>query len=124
MRVHAYAAPAAGRPLAPGPWPLAPTTIERREVGPNDVLIAIQYAGIRHSDIHIVNGDWGPQPFPVVPGHKIVGTVAEVGADVSQSGSDARIALDWRSKSRAGGGPFRRASRCSGWGRRGRRPGR
>ncbi|MGX5654515.1 NAD(P)-dependent alcohol dehydrogenase [Geodermatophilus nigrescens] len=76
MRVNAYAAPAAGQPLAP-------TTIERRDVGANDVLIAIEYAGICHSDIHTVNGDWGPQPFPVVPGHEIVGVVAEVGAGVT-----------------------------------------
>src|SRR5919107_6298808 len=76
MRVNAYAAPAAGRPLAP-------TTIERRDVGPHDVLIAIDFPGICHSDIHTVNGDWGPQPFPVVPGHEIVGVVAEVGADVA-----------------------------------------
>jgi uncharacterized zinc-type alcohol dehydrogenase-like protein len=76
MRVTAYAAPAAGQPLAP-------TTIERRDVGPNDVLIEIHYAGICHSDIHTVNGDWGPQPFPVVPGHEIVGVVAEVGSEVS-----------------------------------------
>ena len=75
MHVNAYAATAAGQPLTP-------LTIERREVGPNDVLIEIQYAGICHSDIHTVNGDWGPQPFPVVPGHEIVGTVTEVGADV------------------------------------------
>jgi Zn-dependent alcohol dehydrogenase len=61
MRVNAYAAPAAGEPLSP-------TVIERRAVGPNDVLIDIKYAGICHSDIHTVNGDWGPQPFPVVPG--------------------------------------------------------
>jgi uncharacterized zinc-type alcohol dehydrogenase-like protein len=74
MRVNAYAAPSAGEPLAP-------TTIERREVGAQDVLIAIEYAGICHSDIHTVNGDWGPQPFPVVPGHEIVGTVQQVGDD-------------------------------------------
>lgn len=77
MRVNAYAAPAAGEPLAP-------TTIERRDVGPHDVLIEIEYAGICHSDIHTVNGDWGPQPFPVVPGHEIVGTVTQVGADVDR----------------------------------------
>jgi uncharacterized zinc-type alcohol dehydrogenase-like protein len=47
------------------------------------VLIEIQYAGICHSDIHTVNGDWGPLPLPVVPGHEIVGLVAEVGAPVA-----------------------------------------
>jgi len=77
MRVNAYAAPGSGQPLTP-------TTIERRDVGASDVLIAIEYAGICHSDIHTVNGDWGPQPFPVVPGHEIIGIVAEVGQDVSR----------------------------------------
>jgi uncharacterized zinc-type alcohol dehydrogenase-like protein len=76
VQVHAYAAPAAAEPLVP-------TVIERRDVGPNDVLIEITHAGICHSDIHTVNGDWGPQPFPVVPGHEIVGTVTEVGAEVT-----------------------------------------
>ncbi|MEV5737656.1 NAD(P)-dependent alcohol dehydrogenase [Streptomyces sp. NPDC052292] len=88
MRVNAYAAPAAGQPLAP-------TTIERREVGPNDVLIAIEYAGICHSDIHTVNGDWGPQPFPVVPGHEIVGTVTEAGADVTTHRVGDRVGVGY-----------------------------
>ncbi|CAM3909223.1 alcohol dehydrogenase (NADP(+)) [Nocardioides zeicaulis] len=86
MRVNAYAAPAAGKPLEP-------TTIERREVGANDVLIDIEYAGICHSDIHTVNGDWGPQPFPVVPGHEIVGTVTEVGADVTRHRVGDRVGV-------------------------------
>ena len=86
MRVHAYAAPAAGQPLEP-------TTIERRDVGPNDVLIEIEYAGICHSDIHTVRGDWGPQPFPVVPGHEIVGVVAEVGAEVTRHRVGDRVGV-------------------------------
>ncbi len=86
MRVNAYAAPAAGEPLVP-------TTVERRAVGANDVLIAIEYAGICHSDIHTVNGDWGPQPFPVVPGHEIVGTVTEVGADVTRHAVGDRVGV-------------------------------
>jgi len=92
MRVNAYAAPAAGEPLAP-------TTIERRAVGPNDVLIAIEWAGICHSDIHTVNGDWGPQPFPVVPGHEIVGTVTEVGADVRKHQVGDRVGVGCMVKS-------------------------
>src|SRR3954466_16298323 len=86
MRVNAYAAPAAGQPLAA-------TTIERRDIGPDDVLIAIEYAGICHSDIHTVNGDWGPQPFPVVPGHEIVGTVSAVGADVTTHQAGDRVGV-------------------------------
>lgn len=86
MRIHAYAAPAAGRPLTP-------TTIERRDVGPNDVLIAIEYAGICHSDIHTVNGDWGPQPFPVVPGHEIVGVVTGVGSEVTRHRAGDRVGV-------------------------------
>ncbi|WP_460802026.1 NAD(P)-dependent alcohol dehydrogenase [Microbacterium sp. GXF6406] len=64
--------------------PLAPGTIERRDVRANDVRIAIRWAGICHSDIHTVNGDWGPQRYPLAVGHEIVGTVAEIGADVTE----------------------------------------
>nr|WP_221203139.1 NAD(P)-dependent alcohol dehydrogenase [Modestobacter versicolor] len=72
---------------------MAPTTIERRDVGPTDVLIEIEYAGICHSDIHTVNGDWGPQPFPVVPGHEIVGVVAEVGSEVTRHQVGDRVGV-------------------------------
>ncbi|MCO7204243.1 NAD(P)-dependent alcohol dehydrogenase [Microbacterium sp. CnD16-F] len=73
--VAAYAAPSATDPLIR-------TTIERRETGPRDVLIAIRYAGICHSDIHTVRGDWGPVTYPQVVGHEIAGEVVEVGSEV------------------------------------------
>jgi len=53
----------------------------------------IEYAGICHSDIHTVNGDWGPQPFPVVPGHEIVGKVTEVGPEVSRHKVGDRVGV-------------------------------
>ncbi len=62
--------------------PLAPHQIERRAPGPHDVAIDILYAGICHSDIHTVRGEWGPAMYPVVPGHEIVGRVSAVGAHV------------------------------------------
>lgn len=75
--VPAYAAPAAGAPLAR-------TTVERRAVGASDVLIDVKYAGICHSDIHQARDGWGEGIFPMVPGHEIAGVVAEVGADVTK----------------------------------------
>jgi uncharacterized zinc-type alcohol dehydrogenase-like protein len=64
--------------------PLESITITRRDVLPEDVRIAIDYSGICHSDIHTVRGDWGDMPYPVVPGHEIIGRVIEVGDKVSK----------------------------------------
>ena len=76
LTVNAYAAPSATEPLVP-------ITIERRDLGPKDVLIEIRYAGICHSDIHTVRGEWGEIHYPQVVGHEIVGVVAEVGSEVT-----------------------------------------
>ncbi|QWP77000.1 NAD(P)-dependent alcohol dehydrogenase [Lysobacter sp. K5869] len=62
---------------------LAPFSIERREPGPDDVLIDILYCGVCHSDIHQARDEWGGSIFPMVPGHEIVGRVARVGANVT-----------------------------------------
>ncbi len=63
---------------------MTPYHFERRALRANDVAIEILYSGICHSDLHTVNGDWGPQPYPLVPGHEIIGRVIDVGPDVTQ----------------------------------------
>ena len=63
---------------------LTPWQFERRPVGDNDILIDIKYASICHSDIHQMKGHWGPQHYPQVPGHEIVGVVTAVGKNVTQ----------------------------------------
>ncbi|WP_029067888.1 NAD(P)-dependent alcohol dehydrogenase [Jonesia quinghaiensis] len=68
-------------------------TIERREVGANDVRIDIQWSGICHSDIHTVRGDWGPQPYPLTVGHEIAGVVVEVGSDVTRHKVGDRVGV-------------------------------
>lgn len=62
---------------------LQPFSFERRDVGPQDVLITISHCGICHSDIHQARDEWGISLFPMVPGHEIVGTVAQVGTAVT-----------------------------------------
>ena len=84
--VKAYASPSATEDLVA-------TTIERREVGPHDVLIEIKFAGICHSDIHTVRGDWGPQQYPLVPGHEIAGIVTEVGSAVTRHAVGDRVGV-------------------------------
>ena len=73
--------------------PLAPHTITRRDVGPKDVQIAIEFCGVCHTDIHFAHNDWGRSNFPVVPGHEIVGTVSALGAEVQGLRVGQRVAV-------------------------------
>jgi uncharacterized zinc-type alcohol dehydrogenase-like protein len=66
--------------------PLAATMIARRDPTEHDVRIEILFCGICHSDLHQIRNEWSavmPTVYPCVPGHEIVGRVAEVGAAVT-----------------------------------------
>jgi alcohol dehydrogenase (NADP+) len=64
--------------------PLGPLQIQRRAIGPNDVLLDVLYCGICHSDIHVARSEWGPSRYPCVPGHEIIGRVQAVGSAVTK----------------------------------------
>jgi alcohol dehydrogenase (NADP+) len=64
--------------------PLVPFSFDRRDPGPNDVVVEIAYCGICHSDIHQVRDEWGNAIYPMVPGHEIVGHVSKVGSSVKK----------------------------------------
>jgi uncharacterized zinc-type alcohol dehydrogenase-like protein len=76
-KAHGWAAQSAQSPLAPFQF-------ERREPGPRDVQIEIQYCGVCHSDLHTARNEWTNTVYPVVPGHEIVGRVTKVGKDVKK----------------------------------------
>ncbi|WP_446045421.1 NAD(P)-dependent alcohol dehydrogenase [Streptomyces olivaceus] len=59
-----------------------PMALERRDVGPGDVLIDIAYCGICHTDVSRARSEFGQTHYPLVPGHEIAGTVSAVGSDV------------------------------------------
>lgn len=86
MRAQGYGAATKGARLGP-------MEFDRREVGPDDVLIDIVACGVCHSDIHQRDGDWGNDIFPMVPGHEIVGTVSEVGAGVADFSIGDRVGV-------------------------------
>ncbi|MFV0574435.1 MAG: NAD(P)-dependent alcohol dehydrogenase [Vibrio sp.] len=66
---------------------------ERRDLRSNDVAIEISHCGVCHSDLHTVNGDWGDQPYPLVPGHEIVGVVTSIGSGVTKYKVGDRVAV-------------------------------
>ncbi len=77
MQTRAFAAQSATTPLAEMP-------IDRREPGPEEVLIDILYCGVCHSDLHTARGEWAGVRFPAVPGHEIVGRVVRAGSAVTK----------------------------------------
>ena len=86
---RAVTAYATGGPSAP----FEKTTIERRDLGPHDVSVAIKFAGICHSDIHTARGEWGETIYPLVPGHEITGLVDAVGSDVTRHAVGDRVGV-------------------------------
>ncbi|HEY9247502.1 MAG TPA: NAD(P)-dependent alcohol dehydrogenase, partial [Rariglobus sp.] len=66
---------------------VGPVEIQRRGLGPHDVLLDVLYCGICHSDVHQVRDEWKaslPTVYPCVPGHEIVGRVEAVGNAVTK----------------------------------------
>lgn len=64
--------------------PLAPFDFERRDPGPQDVVIQILDCGVCHSDLHQARNEWSNTLYPSVPGHEIVGRVTAVGGEVTR----------------------------------------
>jgi len=86
-RVRAAVFHGAGRPVQVIEVELAPP-------GPGEVEVAIAAAGVCHSDLHIVLGDW-PHPAPVVLGHEGSGIVTATGAGVTSLSPGDHVVLSW-----------------------------
>nr|WP_077033228.1 NAD(P)-dependent alcohol dehydrogenase [Pelomonas sp. KK5] len=67
--------------------------IQRRELRPDDVEIAIAYCGVCHSDAHMAHNDWKTSIYPMVPGHEIVGHVTAVGSAVTSHAVGDAVAV-------------------------------
>ncbi len=88
--IKAYAAFEAGGELKPFEYDPGP-------LGPDDVEIDVSHCGICHSDLSMLDNDWGMSQYPLVPGHEVVGTVAKVGAAVSTLKVGQKAGLGWHS---------------------------
>jgi uncharacterized zinc-type alcohol dehydrogenase-like protein len=66
------------------------------EIGPHDVDLEISHCGICHSDVHLIDNDWGINRYPLVPGHEIVGSVRALGALVDDLKLGQRVGVGWQ----------------------------
>lgn len=75
---------------------LSPFSYEPKPFAPFEIEIEITHCGVCHSDLHLVNNDWGISEYPLVPGHEIVGIVKAVGPSVPSSLKGTRVGVGWQ----------------------------
>ncbi|MFV8985786.1 NADPH-dependent aldehyde reductase Ahr [Serratia fonticola] len=77
--IRAWAAPGQGQPLEP-------FTFDAGALGDDEIEVAIDYCGVCHSDLSMLNNEWGMTHYPFVPGHEVVGKVTKLGAHAQNKG--------------------------------------
>lgn len=90
--IHAYAALSQGEPLQPYEF-------DPGELGAEQVEVEVEYCGICHSDLSMINNEWGQTKFPLVPGHEVVGIVRKVGSNAKNLHIGQRVGIGWISGS-------------------------
>lgn len=86
--INAYAALAAHQPLEP--FQYDPGALKAHEVE-----IKVSYCGICHSDLSMLNNEWGMTQYPFVAGHEVVGTIEAVGEAVTHLSIGQVVGLGW-----------------------------
>lgn len=87
--IHAHAAFEAGGKLKPFEYDLG-------AIAPHEVQIEVLHCGLCHSDLSMINNDWGLSQYPLVPGHEVVGKVSQLGSQVIHLKEGDTVGLGWQ----------------------------
>ena len=69
------------------------------DLGQHEVEVKISHCGVCHSDLHLIDNDWGMSKYPFIPGHEIVGIVTAVGSEVNDRKLGERVGIGWQADS-------------------------
>ena len=90
--IQAYAAMQAGEALVPYQF-------DAGELQPHQVEVDVEYCGLCHSDISIINNDWRSSVYPVIPGHEIIGRIRRLGTEAKGLKIGQRVGIGWTAES-------------------------
>lgn len=90
--IQAYAAMQAGEKLVPYQF-------DAGSLLAHQVEIKVEYCGLCHSDLSVINNEWGNAVFPAVGGHEIIGTITQLGSEAKGLKIGQRVGLGWTSES-------------------------
>ncbi|WP_026353761.1 NADPH-dependent aldehyde reductase Ahr [Woodsholea maritima] len=72
-----------------------PYSYDPGEIGAEEVEIKVESCGLCHSDLSLLDGEWGRVQFPFVPGHEVIGTIVETGDRVSHLKPGQKVGVGW-----------------------------
>ena len=90
--IRAYAA------MQPGAA-LVPYEFDAGDLQPHQVEVKVEYCGLCHSDVSVLNNDWGSSVYPVVAGHEIIGTIIGLGSEARGLQLGQRVGIGWTAES-------------------------
>jgi NADPH2:quinone reductase len=77
---------------APGVVNVIDAPVPEPQIG--ELLVQVRAGGICGTDLHILDGEFPPAPYPLIPGHEFAGVVAQIGKDVKGFSEGDRVAVD------------------------------
>jgi uncharacterized zinc-type alcohol dehydrogenase-like protein len=91
-KIRAWAAMVAGQKLERYDY-------EPGSLGEDEVEIAVEYCGVCHSDLSMIDNDWKFTRYPLVPGHEVVGRIVAMGAQAKGLVIGQRVGVGWANSS-------------------------
>lgn len=90
--IHSYAA------LKPGAN-LEAYSFDAGTLKPHEIEVKVEYCGLCHSDISVLNNDWGNSVYPVVAGHEVIGIITHLGSEAKGLKVGQRVGIGWTAES-------------------------
>lgn len=94
MKIKSYAAMKAGQALEMYEYDAA-------DLNADEVEVEVEYCGVCHSDLSMIDNEWGMSTYPVIAGHEVIGRVSSLGASAKNKGLSIgqRVGIGWTAKS-------------------------
>jgi uncharacterized zinc-type alcohol dehydrogenase-like protein len=74
---------------------LVPYEFDPGPIGAEEVEVAVEHCGLCHSDLSLLNNDWGRSHYPMVPGHEVIGRVVAVGEQAKGAKIGDHVGIGW-----------------------------
>jgi len=81
--------------LTAGRHPLAAADVPAPRPGPGQLLIEVHACAVCRTDLHVVDGELPEPKLPLIPGHEIVGTIVDKGAEADRFRIGDRVGVPW-----------------------------